>query len=323
MTNRVKIIDATLREGAQARGVRWTPASSAEVAVALAAAGVETIECGHPAVGPSERERIRAVIDRRLAVPVLVHARALEKDVDAALETGAPWVGLFLGVNEISRRARVPGDIPSLLALLSAAVGHAKASGLRVRFTLEDATRTEEPDALAAFGAAVEQGADRICVADTVGVAEPHQVAEHVARIRRAFDGIDIEVHLHDDRGLAMANALAAVDAGATWVSTAVNGLGERCGIPDLATLTANMAYRGLRDWTPGEALQRLSRLVAEHAGWPPDVRRPVVGAHAFTHVAKLHVTAMARDPASYSWVEPERLGRRPESVTRDDSEAT
>jgi len=307
----VHIIDATLREGAQAPGVTWTPAASVEIARDLDRLGVDTIECGHPSVGPSERDRIRAVLDAGLATPVLVHARARPEDIDAARQIGAPWVGLFRGVNPVSRRARVPSNVPPPLDQIAGAIRHAKDAGLRVRFTLEDASRTDPDESEEAFAAAIDSGADRICYADTVGVAEPADVALAVGRMRARFPAVPVEVHLHDDRGLALANALAALDAGAEWVSTSVLGLGERCGIVDLTALLANVAVRGLRAWPDGDTLQRVARAVATHSGQPPDVRRPVIGENAFTHTAKLHVKAMNRDPASYSWTDPARLGRK------------
>jgi 2-isopropylmalate synthase len=307
----IRIIDATLREGAQAAGVHWTAASSVAVAKALASLDVDTIECGHPAIGPDERARVRAVLDLELAPPVLSHARALPADIDAVAEVGAPWVGLFLGLNPISCAARVRKEPPELIRQIGASIRHAKAAGLRVRFSLEDATRTPPADRLRAYAAAVEAGADRLGFADTAGVAEPSDVARAVEALRREFPDAPAEVHLHDDRGLALASALAAVDAGATWISASVNGLGERCGIPDLAAVLVNLAARGQRNWPDGERLQETVALVESITGSPRDARRPVTGAHAFTHVAKLHVRAMERDPRAYAWIPAEKVGRK------------
>ncbi len=313
MGNDVRVIDATLREGAQAPGVRYTPEASVRIARALDAVGVDAIECGHAAIGPAERDRIRAVLDAGLRAPVLVHARALATDVDAAAEVGAPWVGVFLGVNGHARRTRVRRPVPELHGMIADAVACARARGLRVRYTLEDASRTDPADALEVYRVAVDAGADRLGFADTAGCAEPPEIARRVAALRAAFPEVPVEVHLHDDRGLALAGALAAVDAGAAWISTSVLGLGERCGIPDLAAVLANLAHRGARTWPPGAALQDLSATVAGITGASADARRPVVGRHAFTHAARLHVLAMTRDPASYSWVEADRVGREVE----------
>lgn len=307
----IRIIDATLREGAQAAGVRWTTDSSVAVAKALAALDVDTIECGHPAVGEDERQRVRAVLDAGLAPPVLSHARALAADIDAVAEVGSPWIGLFLGLSVVSRIARVRKEPPELIRQIGESVRHAKGHGLRVRFSLEDATRTPSPDRLRAYAAAVEAGADRLCLADTTGVAEPGDVARGVEDLTKEFPDVPVEVHLHDDRGLAVANALAAVDHGATWISTSVNGLGERCGIPDLAAILVNLAAREQRPWPDGEKLQETVALVESLTRSPRDARRPITGAHAFTHVAKLHIRAMERDPRAYSWIPAEKVGRK------------
>ncbi len=315
----VRIIDATLREGMQAPGVAFDAEASCRVAALLARAGVDAVECGHPAKSPAEQARVRAVASAGWAVPVLTHARAHPRDIDEAKASGAAWVGLFLGVNETSRRSRVPGrTLRELLAVIADAVARAKDAGLRVRFTCEDASRTPTAERLAAYRAAIDAGADRICFADTVGVLEPPGAASAVAEIVREFPALPVEVHLHDDRGLAVANALAAVDAGATWVSSSMNGLGERCGIVDTAVLLANLHARGLRPLAEPGILQEASRVVAEAAGVPLSPQHPVTGRHAFTHRARLHVLAMAADKAAYSWIAPEAVGREAAMVPDD-----
>ena len=179
-----------------------------------------------------------------------------------------------------------------------------------MRLSAEDASRTTIGELLDAFGTALEAGADRICVADTVGVLCPWDVDE---LIRALVDGLadpEIEVHFHNDRGLAMANALTAIRAGARWVSSSVNGIGERCGITDTITLVANLAAMGLRAPADGASLQRCSAIVEMHSRVFVDRSRPIVGRNAFTHVAKLHRTAIAKDERSYSWTDPAVLGR-------------
>jgi len=308
---RVAVIDATLREGVQAPDVRLDPAASAEIARLLHAAGVDMIEVGHPCASEAERARVRAVTALGLPVPVLAHARAVPGDVEAVADAGASWVGVFLGVNATTRKARVPeADVPALLARVDAAVRRAKALGLRVRYTVEDASRTTDDELVLAYARAVDAGADRLCFADSVGALEPAAVAHRVAAIRAAFPALPLEVHLHNDRGLALANALAAVDAGADWVSASVLGLGERCGITETCALVANLAHRAQRTLPPAGTLPALAAAVARLAGVPHPRRAPVIGLHAFTHTARLHVLAVARDPSAYAWLPPESLGR-------------
>lgn len=310
---RVRIIDATLREGCQAPGVRFNSTQSVEIALALAELGIDIIECGHPAISADEMDRVRRVVamlgpDR----PVLTHARAHRDDVTAAAESGATWVGIFIGINELTRRARVPNrSVDQILGYISDSVSYARQCGLRVRYTVEDASRTEYSLVLPAFRTALSAGANRLCFADTVGVFEPKEIASRVTWLKENFPSVDLEVHLHDDRGLALANALAAIDAGADWVSTSVNGLGERAGITDLCLLLANLHYRGQRELMSGSALKSVSAQVAEYSGTSVDVRRPIVGRHAFTHTARLHVKAVLREENAYNWISPEVFGTR------------
>lgn len=308
----IHIIDSTLREGMQSTAGGFTRDQSWEVARLLARLGVDTIESGHPAISKEEAERVRATVDASGLVPVLAHARANSDDIDAVAETGAAWVGIFLGVNAISRLARLPGhSTADLYDKLRHSVQHARNLGLQVRFTVEDGGRTPLDELNEAYRIALVCGAERICFADTVGTLEPEMVRARVSELVSAFPGVDVEVHLHDDRGLATANALAAVDAGATWVSTSVNGLGERAGVVDLATLLVNLDYRDTRSLPAQvELVQELSRRVGTYSRSMPDHRRPVVGRDVFHHFARLHVKAVERAPQAYEGIPPERVGR-------------
>lgn len=296
----------------QSAAGRFTRDNSVEIATLLARYGVDTIECGHPAISQDEVMRVAEVVEAVGDVPVLAHARAHQDDIDAVAKTGAAWVGIFLGVNKASRRSRLPGSsLEDLYDKIRDSVAHACEVGLRVRFTVEDSSRTEPAELIAACRIAVEAGAERICFTDTVGILEPGEVRTRIAQLRASLPNVDLEVHFHDDRDLAMANALAGVDAGAGWVSTSVNGLGERAGVVDLAALALNLHYRGDRPVSEGALLQALSRRVGAFSRSMPDHRRPVVGRDVFHHVAKLHVKAVQRDPRSYEWVDPELVGRR------------
>ena len=306
------IIDTTLREGCQAPGITFDVRASTEIATLLVSVGVDTVECGHPAISETERRRIRAVRNvLNGSTTLLCHGRTTLSDVRAAAEVGADWVGIFLGINPLSLTARHGlGTRERALVRICEVTEAAVQLGLRVRFTVEDASRTEPEDAIAAYQTAIDAGAQRICFADTVGILTPEETRHRVANLVRIFPDIPLEVHLHDDRGLALANALTALKAGASWISTSVNGLGERCGIVDLAALLANLDIAGYRSISSPALLQAVSRCVAAYARAPVDARRPIVGSHAFTHTARLHQRAMERDPRSYEWIDPSRIGR-------------
>jgi Isopropylmalate/homocitrate/citramalate synthases len=189
---------------------------------------------------------------------------------------------------------------------------YAKQQSLSVRYTIEDASRTSTQDLLDAYECAVSSGADRICFADTVGIMEPQEIADRVKVVRQKFVGIPLELHLHDDRGLAMANSLAGIASGANWISTSVNGIGERSGITDLCTLLANLEFKNIRSLkTSKTSLLELSHLVQIFTGCGHDEHRPVTGRHSFTHSAKLHVNAVQRREMSYSWMDPATIGAK------------
>ena len=293
----------------QAPGVRFGTRESVEIALSLVAVGVDMVECGHPRVGDAEACRVSAVVEACGSVPVLAHARARVDDVESVARAGAKWVGIFVPIDERAASMRLrPGS--SVPAMIRDSVTHAKSRGLGVRLSAEDASRTSIAELIEAFGTALEAGADRICVADTVGVLCPWGVEELIRALVEGLADPEIEVHFHDDRGLALANALTAVRAGARWVSSSVNGIGERCGITDTITLVANLAALGLRTPADGAALQRCSAIVQTHSRLFVNRSRPIVGRNAFTHVAKLHRTAVAKDERSYSWTDPNVLGR-------------
>lgn len=245
---------------------------------------------------------------------MLAHSRAKREDIAAVAESGAQWVGVFVGINHTTRTARLRNcTVADILAIIRDTVGYAKSLGLKVRYTVEDASRTSMPELQRAYAEAVEAGADRICYADTVGLLEPGDMKAVVKPLKLLFPATDLEIHIHDDRGLAMACTLAAMDAGANWMSTSVNGLGERCGITDTLTLLANMHHRLMRKIPePGvnaPSLRQVSQIVAEMSEQPVDARRPVGGQHAFTHKARLHRLAMERDRDAYTWINPDVVG--------------
>lgn len=312
MTAAARINDATLREGMQTRSGGFSITQSLEIADLLVRTGVDMVECGHSLVSVEEEERIRQVVALCRNVPVLTHARMRREDVTAAAQTGAAWVGVFVGVNAISRSTRFDYEHEkNLLAKVRTTVRHAVSLGLKLRFTVEDASRTDESHMMRVLYEAADAGASRLCFADTVGYLEPHSVTALFERVKRELGGLETEGHFHDDRGLAMANALSAVDAGCTYISTSVNSLGERTGITDLSTFLLNQNLRADAPLPEAGLLSELSTRVGTFTRSHPDARRPVVGRDAFHHAARLHVLAVEKDPASYELIEPERIGRQ------------
>lgn len=310
LMKKIGIIDTTLREGNQTPDVRWNLESSTKIGLLLKAAGVGMIEAGHPIVSDAEAKRVRQVAEVVSPLPVLAHARALVEDVDSVASCGASWVGIFAGINKMTQATRMRKSREEILERIRSSVSHARSLGLKVRYTVEDASRSSLESMVLAFQTAVDAGADRICFSDTVGILTPGQTRAIVSFIKRKFPAVALEVHFHNDRGLAMANALSAVDGGVDWISTSVNGIGERCGITETCALIANLAYSGKIPFPRPGTLTRLSETVADLSGVPTSPLAPIVGQNAFRHTAKLHVTAVKRSALSYQWIEPELFGR-------------
>ena len=298
----IRIIDCTLREGSQSPGVAFTSADSTEIAQALIRFGIDAIEAGHPIISRSERARVAAIAALGLNVPLLGHARARRDDVLAVAESGCDWVGIFLGVNDISLKTKLSGrTFEQALEMVKESVAYAVSFGLKVRFSVEDSSRTDLDRLSAAFRAALEKGADRICYCDTVGVLTPSRFRTDISALRRHFPSTAIEFHAHNDRGMALATVMDNLDC-IDWVSTSVNGVGERCGITDTIALAENLAFEGKRPKRSLEESLALSRLVAALSRSSFDDRAPVTGRHAFTHTCRLHRLAAQRDPAAYNW---------------------
>ena len=297
-----KIIDCTLREGNQAPGVTFNAAQSAEIAERLCNYGIDAIEVGHPLISQAERERIAAVAKLGLDIPLLGHARARKDDVLAVAESGCSWVGIFLGLNDLSIKNKLSGrTLEEALAMVRESVAYGVSLGLKVRFSIEDSSRTEMDRLMAGFSAALENGADRICYCDTVGTLTPSKFRNDIKSLKGHFPSTEIEFHAHNDRGMALGNVMDNLEY-VDWVSTSVNGIGERCGITDTIALAENLAFEGSRSSVSFEESLTLSRLVAAFSRSTFDDRAPITGRHAFTHTCRLHKLAAQRDQYAYNW---------------------
>ncbi|CRM06641.1 MULTISPECIES: LeuA family protein [Pseudomonas] len=301
----ITLVDSTLREGNQAPGVKLTIKSTLAIGQALADAGIDFIEAGHPYASKQEFDRVTSLVKSRLAKNILAHSRAHRDDIDAVYATGANWIGIFAGINEASQKYRLRKTKEEIQELVRRSILYAKSLGLNVRYTIEDASRTDLAALIETYKIAETAGADRICYADSLGICEPFKVRSTVQLIKQALPNVDLEVHFHDDRGLAMANTLASIEAGATFVSCTVNGIGERCGITETCLLITNLHFNSILCSGKSQKVLKLSSLVSKAIGDTFDRRRPIIGEYSFVHTAKLHLTANSRDRNCYHWVDP------------------
>lgn len=318
----IDILDTTLREGEQTPGVYFDTHIKLAVADLLSRIGVDIVEAGHPAVTEQIHDAVRQLAHRGLRPRIGAHARSLETDVELALECGVSFLGIFYCVSDerLEGNKRTLGDaIDQICATIRYA--RERNAGLLIRYTPEDAVRSPFANVLQAATAAVQAGADIISIADTTGYMMPgttRSMYDYVLRLREglAAQGLAprIAVHCHNDRGLALANALDAYRAGASIIDASVLGLGERAGIVDLATLLTVLRF----DHNEGQhwnlsLLPELYDLVSRFAGIPIPATLPVMGGNAFKHCAGIHTQAAVRDPRHYQSLPPELVGRRSE----------
>jgi isopropylmalate/homocitrate/citramalate synthase len=303
----VGLYDTTLRDGEQTIGVVLTPDEKLEIATALDAAGIDRIEAGFPRVSDDDFEAVRMIADAGLRAEVWGFSRAVQADVDVLVELG---VGASVIESPISdgKLDALGVSRETMLDRIRAAVAFATEHGIRVAFFGVDSSRADLDFFDRAYEAAVEAGAGEVVVVDTLGIATPEAAALLVSR---TLDRLDVPVHWHghDDFGLGTAAAIAAVQAGATWVQGTINGMGERAGNADLVEVALALeALYGIPTRLDLTRARALSRLVAERAGTPLPPWKAVTGEALFTRESGA-VAAQFHDPPAIEPYSSELVG--------------
>jgi len=305
----VRVDDTTLRDGEQTAGVVFANQEKIRIAKLLSEAGVHQIESGIPAMGGDEKETIKQIAGLGLDSSVLAWNRAVRSDIQASIDCGVDAVAISLATSDIHIEHKLKKDQAWVIDSIKKSVAFAKKHDLYVSVNAEDASRTDLDFLTEYAEAAKSEGADRLRFCDTIGVLDPFETYKVIKELKNRVD-IDIEMHTHNDFGMATANALAGIKAGATWVNTTVNGLGERAGNAALEEVAMAMKVLGHIDLgMHTERFRELCEYVAAASARTIPAWKAIVGTNVFAHESGIHADGVLKNPLTYESFSPEDVG--------------
>ena len=305
----IKIDDTTLRDGEQTAGVVFANDEKVHIAKMLDKIGVHQIEAGIPTMGGDEKEAIKKIASLGLNCSILGWNRAVKSDIDDSVECGVDAVAISIPTSDIHIEHKLRKSREWVLESLKTSVDYAKSYNLYVSVNAEDASRSDMEFLLQFTRTAKEVGADRLRYCDTLGILDPFETFLRVKTVKDII-GIDIEMHTHNDFGMAIANAIAGVKAGAIYVNTTINGLGERAG--NAAFEEFVMALKYLENINMGfntSFFRELSEYVAAASGRFIPAWKPIVGANLFVYESEVRASNVMKDPKTFELFGPEDVG--------------
>ncbi len=307
--HRIYIDDTTLRDGEQTAGVVFANDEKLHIARLLAEVGVDQIEAGIPTMGGDEKDAIKAIVDLGLPISVLAWNRAVVGDIQDSIDCGVDAVAISISASDIHIQNKLRKSREWVLESVRKSCEFAKNAGLYVSVNAEDASRADMEYLIQFAENAKQSGADRMRFCDTVGVLDPFSTYERVKLIHDEV-GIDLEMHTHNDFGMSTANSIAGVMAGATYVNTTVNGLGERAGNAVLEEFAMALKYvfgmdLGLRT----ARFRELCEYVANASDRPIPTWKPITGGNLFVYESEGRASGVLRDPSTYEIFAPGDVG--------------
>ena len=311
---KVRIFDTTLRDGEQTPGISLSPDQKLLIAKKLDTLGVDAIEAGFPVISAGELKAVKMIVDEGLSCEVAGLARTSRTDIDATIDAGLNYVHIFIATSDIHLKHKLNMTRDQALEKAVDAVKYGKSHGLQVEFSAEDATRTDRAFLKTVFGAVAKAGADRIDIPDTVGYSTPAHIAE-ITRDAIDATGLPISVHCHNDFGLAVANALSGIHAGASCAHVTINGIGERAGNASLEELSMALQCLPFEEkyetGIKSELIYETSRYVSKIVGISVQPNKAIVGDNAFGHESGIHTHGVLNNPLTYEPISPELVGRK------------
>ena len=311
---KVRIFDTTLRDGEQTIGVSLSPDQKLSIAKKLDTLGVDAIEAGFPVISDGEFKAVKMITSEGLSCEIVGLTRTMKKDIDAAVDVGLTSIHTFIATSDIHLEYKLKMTRDQALEKAIEAVEYGKSRGLQVEFSAEDATRTDREFLKKVFGDVAKAGADRVNIPDTVGYSTPEYMAE-LTRDTIEATKLPVSVHCHNDFGLAVANALSGIHAGASCAHVTINGIGERAGNASLEELS--MALQCLPHQQKYETsiksqlIYDTSRYISKIVGIKVQPNKAIVGDNAFGHESGIHTHGVLSNPLTYEPISPELVGRK------------
>lgn len=305
----ITIYDTTMRDGEQTPGVCLRTPEKLKIAKKLDELGIHQIEAGFPIVSTEEKRSVQAIVNEDLNAEIIVLSRTKKEDIDVALDCDVDGIITFMATSDLHLKHKLKMSKEQALSICMKSIEYAKDHGIFVAFSAEDATRTDLGFLKEIYKKAEEYGADRVHIADTVGAISP-QGADYLVRELRKDIKTGIAMHCHNDFGMALSNSISGLLAGATAVSTTVNGIGERAGNASLEEIV--MALKIIYNLDLGfniEHFCELSKLVEALTNVKVPYNKPIVGRNVFRHESGIHVDAVIEEPLTYEPFLPEMIG--------------